>query len=129
MSQVPWDLIVRSRGVDNRIPESPQQAAVMQQTIARRQCTFLSQPIVVGTTPQLIRTREDRTYFMIMNTDAVNSLYVGFDYEPTPANGVVLSSKNAYEPFQVPTNDIWVAGSAAGTTGILIYAIGNNAVY
>lgn len=91
----------------------------------RRQCNFVSQPFTVGVEPLLIRTREDRTYLMIVNTSGAAAIYLGFDFQPTSLNGVILTAGGAYEPYQVPTNDIWIAASIAGATGTIIYAVGN----
>jgi len=91
----------------------------------RRQATFLSQPFTtVANTPQLLRERENRTYFLIQNTGA-NSLFIGFNFQPSTTNGLNLASGAFAEPYQVPTNDIWLNCTLA-TTGILIYSIGND---
>lgn len=90
----------------------------------QRQATFLSQPFSVADTPILLRQRENRTYFLLQNT-GLNSFYVGFDFQPTQVNGLNITSGAFAEPYQVPTNDIWIKSTIAGTTGILIYSIGN----
>lgn len=90
----------------------------------KRQATFLMQAFTtVPNEPQLIRQREDRTYFLMQNTGA-NTLFIGFDFQPSSLVGLNLASGAFAEPFQVPTNDIWVMSTLA-TTGILIYSIGN----
>ncbi len=91
----------------------------------RRQATFLSQPFTTDPTKSiLLRERENRTYFLIQNTGA-NSMFIGFDFQPTATNGLNLVAGAFAEPYQVPTNDIWLSCTLA-TTGILIYAIGND---
>ena len=90
----------------------------------RRQGTFLSQPFSVFDTALLLRQKENRTYFMIQNT-GLNGLFIGFDFEPTATNCINLTAGGFAEPYQVPTNDIYILSTAAGTTGILIYSIGN----
>lgn len=90
----------------------------------KRQSTFLMQAFTtVPNVPQLIRQREDRTYFLLQNTGA-NTLFVGFDFQPSATVGLNLTSGAFAEPFQVPTNDIWIMSNLV-TTGILIYSIGN----
>ena len=90
----------------------------------QRQATFLSQPFTtVANVPLLLRQKEDRTYFLIQNTGA-NTLFMGFDFQPTATNGLNIGAGAFAEPYQVPTNDIWLMSTLA-TTGILIYSIGN----
>lgn len=87
----------------------------------RRQSDF--HQLVLGyDTPQvLILPATPRTYLLIQNLDPAADLYLGFDFQPAINKGLRLIPGAFYEPFQVPQNDIWAAGSAAGTLTV-IYA-------
>ena len=88
----------------------------------KRQANFLVQSFNIGVTPFLIREREKRLYFLIQSTAAINSIFLGFDFVPSAGNGILLIAGAVFEPIQVPTNDIWVVGAGANTTGVIIYA-------
>ena len=88
----------------------------------RRQANFLTTNFSVGATPLLLREREKRLYFLIQNNSSINSIFLGFDYTPTALNGVVLVPGAVYEPYEVPTNDIWISASGAATVGLIVYA-------
>ena len=88
----------------------------------KRQANFLVQTFNIGATPFLIREREKRLYFLIQSTASINSIFVGFDFVPSAGNGILLIAGAVFEPIQVPTNDIWVVGAGANTTGVIIYA-------
>lgn len=103
------------RSVLNSLAESPR--------FVKRQGNFLVQSFSIGTVPFLIREREKRLYFLIQSTAAVNSIFLGFDFIPSLGNGVLLVAGAIYEPIQVPTNDIWIVGAGANTTGLIIYSI------
>lgn len=148
MKKIPYDLIAARNNATRkitrhdefrRVEEMPMPQAspfdayslnVFNQTMEKmlkavqRQGTFLSQPFTVFDTPILLRQKENRTYFMIQNT-GLNGLYIGFDFEPTATNCINLTAGGFAEPYQVPTNDIYILSTVAGTTGILIYSIGN----
>lgn len=134
MNRVPSDIaMLQRRSKSIMTPEqtlsqdraggfTPFEDALLKAT--KRQATFLMQAFTtVPNVPQLIRQREDRTYFLMQNTGA-NTLFIGFDFHPSATVGLNLVSGGFAEPFQVPTNDIWVMSTLA-TTGILIYSIGN----
>jgi hypothetical protein len=76
-----------------------------------------------GTTPIKIQDDTYRKFFLIQNKSAVGTLYVGFGYQPNAGNGLVLPAGVGYEPFAYPINEIWVAASVAGVSGLLIYGV------
>ena len=88
----------------------------------RRQANFLTINFSVGATPFLLREREKRQYFLIQNNSSLNTIFLGFDYQPTASNGVLLIPGSVYEPFEVPTNDLWISASGPNTVGLLVYA-------
>lgn len=80
-------------------------------------------PFTVGAGQVVIlRPEEQRQYFFIQNTHATQVLYVGFGYAPNAANGMQIGPQGFYEPYWVPQNEIQILGSAAATTGVLLYA-------
>lgn len=83
---------------------------------------FNTQVLLVGVANQVIRPEENRRYLFIQNTDGANNLFVGFGFEPSAINCVLIGPGGFYEPLWVPQNDIQMLGSAAGTNGTLIYA-------
>lgn len=104
-------------GLDRR------QYEYMMRRIERR-AHFSALAFSVGSTvATLIRRQEDRLYLLIQNTDAANKIYLGIGYQPSSTTGIVLTAGTVYEPFQVPDNDIFVLGSAAGVTGVLLFAV------
>jgi hypothetical protein len=96
---------------------------------AQRKANFQSVVGVVGVVPILIRPAESRTYMILQNTSAANTLFVGIGYQPTGTGtgitGLILAANGGnYEPSAIPQEDIWVLGSAAGTNFVLYVAQG-----
>lgn len=91
----------------------------------QRKAKFTQTTFAYTTEAQLILPAQGRTYFIIQNLDAVAKLFVGFSFKPDGVNGIGLRVDigAAYEPFQVPQNDVWIAGSAPGNCTV-IYANG-----
>jgi hypothetical protein len=83
-------------------------------------------PFTVGAAAQmLIPKQEGRKYLFVLNTSAVNRIFLGFGFAPSAVTGVVLEiNLGFYEPNVVPNQEIWALGAGAGTTGVLIYAAG-----
>lgn len=82
-----------------------------------KQVTFGIDPI------ELLPVDETRTYFMYVNTSGTNVTFMGFDIQPIVGGGLPIGINNgSYEPLVVPTNQIFVVGAGAGTTGIALYA-------
>lgn len=76
--------------------------------------------IPFDTEPVLILPATERTYFMVQNLSAVALLYMGFGTQPAAGRGFLVEAVNGwYEPFQVPQNDIWIVGNAAGTCTLI----------
>lgn len=89
--------------------------------LSDRQSNWQSIVFVVGLSPIKIQDFTYRKFFMIQNKSAAGSMYVGFGYEPTPENGIILPAGVAFEPYSYPTNDVWVSGTSAGMLGVLFY--------
>lgn len=84
------------------------------------QIPFTAQVAAIQLRPEEL----ERFYMFIVNFDAANRIFVGFDTIPNATNGVPLAANfGFYEPWIVPTNAILVVGSAANVTGMLIIAI------
>lgn len=84
---------------------------------------------IVGTNPVLIRPAENRIYLIVQNTSLANTLLVGVGYGPQIVAGgatgfILLPNGGNYEPSVIPQQDIWVTGSAAGTTWVMAAAVG-----
>jgi hypothetical protein len=62
-----------------------------------------------------------RKFLLIQNRSTTGTIYVGFGWAPTPLNGLVLHAGVSYEPYTYPTNEIYVLGSVAGVSGLLIF--------
>lgn len=88
---------------------------------------FLTQPFLANATNAVeIRPQEFRGYVLIVNQSAANQLLIGFGAAPgftglTPLNGLLINAGGSYEPLAVPSNSIWVVGSAANTPGYIVY--------
>lgn len=90
----------------------------------------LQKAFTVGTNAEtLLPEDQSRRYLFILNISTVNQLWIGFDVEPNPAAFIGLPlaiNFGFYEPLMVPTNQIYIAGGAAGTNGICIYSSEGN---
>lgn len=90
---------------------------------ARRQSEFFQVPFTQDTSVDLFLNRENqRSYFLLQNTHALGTMYIGFGFMPTSVTGLKLPPGAVYEPIQVPTNEIYIVSDTAGTTGICLYA-------
>jgi len=104
---------------------SPELAAQIAREIGDRlaqRVNIQPRPFSVGTAATRILVAEYRTYIFIQNTHPTQFLYVGIGYEPNNTIGMTIGPNGYYEPLRVPQNEIWLLGSGAGTTGILLYA-------
>jgi hypothetical protein len=97
---------------------SPQEIG---ERIARRQADFFQLSITYTTTPVLILPASDRSYFLLQNLDAALDAFLGFSIVPNPTIpiGLRVSAGDAYEPYMVPQNDVWIVGSATGLATLL----------
>ncbi|MFA7334733.1 MAG: hypothetical protein AB7Q37_18735 [Pyrinomonadaceae bacterium] len=107
-------------GSSPNIPFTPPPVNPQLLAAARGQSSFLTVPFTAGLLGTLARAQEKRSYFFIQNTSAVGDLYVGFGTPPIPGSALVLTPGAAFEPFRVPTNDIFVQGTAPNMVGILL---------
>ena len=62
-----------------------------------------------------------RKFLLIQNRSTSGTIYIGFGWSPTPENGLVLPAGISYEPYTYPTNEIYVLGSVADISGLLIF--------
>lgn len=99
----------------------PAQGQAVQQTDPTLQSSWASIQFVVDTVPIKIQDALARKFFLIQNRSGVATLAIGFGFQPTLDNGLILPPGVGYEPFRYPVNDIWVVADMAGASGILIY--------
>lgn len=90
--------------------------------INRRQVEFSQVPIEYDTDPFLYLPAGPRTYFFLQNLDAALSIFVGFGTLPTTTRGLKIAAGEAYEPYMIPQNDVWIVGTGVGAA-TLIYAV------
>lgn len=79
---------------------------------------------VLANTPVLALPAVVRDYLIIQNKDALNSLFIGLDFQPSSVLGFTMAAGGFYEPFQVPSNDVWLNASA-NVAVTIFYAYGN----
>jgi len=73
--------------------------------------------------PILTRPANKRIFLMIQNTDATRSLFVGFGIIPSATIGLLLlPGQTLTLDDRVPQNDVYLAASSAGCTGLITYA-------
>lgn len=92
-----------------------------------RYCNFSHIGFSVGTVaedePILTRPSNKRTFLLIQNTHVAQDLFVGFGIKPSATIGVKIpAGGNFLLDSLVAQDDVYLAGSAAGTTGLLTYA-------
>lgn len=116
---------VESAGLIESTPE-PYKSLIW---AAQRRGNFTPIFGVIGTTAQLVRPAESRTYILVQNTSIANQLFVGIGYAPvnngTSVTGLILAANGGnYEPSVIPQQDIWLLGSGANTGFVLYIAQG-----
>ena len=70
---------------------------------------------------QIVQTQTFRKFLLIQNKSAVGTMYIGFGYEPTENNALILPAGVGYEPYAYPVNEIYIASDIDGVQGLLIY--------
>lgn len=91
-------------------------------TALQRRSNFNQQQFAFGLNVLRLRPYEERAYLFLQNVDPAATLFVGFGTTPSTTSGVnIFPNGGFYEPFQVPQNEIYIIGSAAGT-GVIITA-------
>lgn len=92
--------------------------------INRRQVDFLQYSIPYDTTPFLYLPAGRRSYLLIQNLDAALAVFIGFGIVPNQAAsiGLKIAAGQAYEPYTIPQNDVWITGTGTGLATI-IYAV------
>jgi hypothetical protein len=105
------------RGGDN----TPEERA---ERISRRQVDFLQYSIPYDVTPFLYLPAGRRSYLLIQNLDVALSMFIGFGIVPNQADsiGLKIAAGQAYEPYMIPQNDVWITGTGTGLATIL-YAV------
>jgi len=102
-------------------PTSPEAIA---ERIDKRQANFLQFSVPYDATPFLYLPAGERIYFFLQNLDLALDMWLGIGVQPSAVNflGVKIGPGQAYEPWMIPQNDIWIVGSGVGE-GTLIYAV------
>jgi hypothetical protein len=92
--------------------------------VSNRQAEFLQFAIPYDATPFLYLPAGPRIYFLLQNLDAALDMYVGFGVVPsaTAPTGLRIAAGQAYEPYMIPQNDVWIVGTGVGDA-TLIYAV------
>jgi len=92
-----------------------------QERIDRQQVNFILLTINYTTTPVNVLPAAGRTYFLLQNLDAAFNLFVNFGQQANQAAsvGLRIAAGQAYEPYRVPQDDIWIAGSGSGLCTLL----------
>jgi hypothetical protein len=103
---------------DQYIPSAPGQPAF---SVGENQSNWQSIPFTVGTDAVKLDDFRLRKFLVIQNLSGAGTLLFGFGWTPSLFNALVLPPGVGYEPFRYPTNEIWVAATAAGTQGLLIF--------
>lgn len=69
----------------------------------------------------LVLPATSRIYLLIQNLDAAANMFLGFGFKPDGAGGLGLKiiPGGYYEPFQVPQNDVFIAGSGVGNACVI----------
>lgn len=99
--------------------DSPEEIA---ERINRRQVDFSQVPIEYDTDPFLYLPAGPRSYFLLQNLNAAFDIFVGFGIQPTTTRGLKIAAGEAYEPYMIPQNDVWIVGTGVGVA-TLIYAV------
>lgn len=102
-------------------PESPQ--AINDHA---RYGFFNNTAVSVGTASQLVLRQPTtrRIFLFIVNTHALQTLYVTFGRDANATLGIPIAPNNGSIGFDqvVPQDDIFLIGSGAATTGVLVYS-------
>ncbi len=101
--------------------DSPEE---VRERINRRQVEFSQTTFDYDTEPFLQLPAGPRTYFLLQNLDAAFAIFVGFGTLPDQAasRGLKIAAGQAYEPYMIPQNDVWICGTGVGKA-TLIYAV------
>lgn len=91
--------------------------------MAHNQSTWQTANFTAGLTPIKIQDWMLRKFLIIQNRASTGVIYVGFGWVPTLANGLILPAGVSYEPYSYPVNEIYVLGSIAGVSGLLIWGV------
>lgn len=78
----------------------------------------------------IIPANPRRAYVLVQNKDAVNDLLINFGQKPTAFNAVIIEPGGNYEFVGgsfggafVPSNSVWVLGTAATQDGVLVEGV------
>ena len=102
-------------------------APVMQpggfQELGPNQSSWQFITFIAGPVPIKIQDFLYRKFLLIQNKSGAGTIFIGFGYQPTAGNGLVLPAGVAYEPYSYPTNEIWVASNGPAVEGLMIYGV------
>ena len=89
---------------------------------------FQSLPFSIGTASAKVLNSPPpdtrRVYLLVVNTSALNLLYVAFGQDATTTIGVPVMLNFGFWEFEmvVPQDDIYLIAAGASTTGVLVYS-------
>lgn len=107
---------------------NPRQNETINPDAAIMSGTLFQLPFTAGLQAIQLRPQERRGYLFIQNQSVLNQLIVGFGRAPnagTPNDGLLLPIFPSFIEFDkyVPDNTIYVIGTGAGTTGIVLFGL------
>lgn len=71
----------------------------------------------------MLQSQTYRKFLIIQNKSGAGSILIGFGYEPTLSNALVLEAGVAYEPYNYPVNEIYVRSNGPDVNGLLIFGV------
>lgn len=91
-------------------------------------CNFNNLPLSVGVASSRVllapRVNTRRTYLMVVNSHAAQTFFIAFGQDSTATLGVPIQPNFGFLEYNVvvPQDDIFLIGSGAATTGMLVYS-------
>jgi hypothetical protein len=88
-------------------------------------------PFTVGLAAiQVVPANSRRTYVLVQNKDAASDMLLSFGQKPTTFSSVIIIPRGNYELVGgsfggafVPSNSVWVLGTAAAMDGVLVEGV------
>lgn len=102
---------------------APTQVPGQARVLGDNQSTWQYITFNVDAAPIKIQDLTYRKFFLIQNKSGAGTLYVGFGWQPTLGNGLVLPAGVGYEPFTYPINEIWVASDGPTVSGLMLFGV------
>lgn len=102
--------------------DAPELAEHVYERTGYRVGRFKPFPFLAQIASQIVVPYEgNRFYFFAVNNSGASQIFLGFDYDPSAANGLVLQvNQGFYEPWVIPTNAIHAASTANGVPGLIL---------